>query len=324
MSLNRTVARAAIAAAIIAIGCSMNAAAALAQTPPAALQTIRVATTPIENGAEVYYAKEMGFFAKAGLNVELQEIQSGSAIASAVASNAVDVGFASLVPLAIAHTKHIPFVLIAPGPAWTQAAKNSGLFVSSSSTIRSGKDLNNKVLSTAGLGTLTEFAARAWIDGTGGDASTVRFAEMSYSTMPAALDAGRVAGSLVNEPYFQVAGKTGRLIGYPYDYVAQNFLIAGWFSNTQWATDHPDLVAKFASAMRETATWANQPQNQARTLEILEKYTHIDPAMAATMVRVRFADTLSAAAIQPQIDVSAKYAGFPTFPAREIMIPGTK
>lgn len=223
MTVNWTALRAIVAASIVALGWGLNPLGASAQTTASALPTIRVATTPIENGAEVYYAKEMGFFTKAGINVDLQDIQSGSAIASAVASNAIDVGFASLVPLAIAHTKIIPFVLIAPGPTWTQAAKNSGLFVSGTSTVRSGKDLNNKVLSTAGLGTLTEFAARAWIDGTGGDATTVKFTEMGYSTMPAALDAGRVAGSLVNEPYFQVAGKTGKLIGYPYDYVAKSF-----------------------------------------------------------------------------------------------------
>jgi NitT/TauT family transport system substrate-binding protein len=288
------------------------------------LAPLRVATTPIENGAEVYYAKDMGFFAKQGLDVDIQGIQSGSAVAGAVASNAVDVGFASLVPLAIAHSKKIPFVLIAPGAVWTQAAKNSGLFVASGSPIRSGKDLNGKVLSTAGLGTLTEYAARAWIDGTGGDASTVKFLEMGYSAMPDALAGGRVDGSLINEPYFQVAEKAGKLIGYPYDYVAKEFLIAGWFTTSQWATDHPDLVARFAAAMRETAAWANQPQNQAKSAEILEKYTHIDPAVAATMIRVRFGDRLSAAAIQPQVDISAKYAGFPTFPAQEIIVAGAR
>jgi NitT/TauT family transport system substrate-binding protein len=306
-----------IGAALVLLVCGTFSAA-----PAQTLPVVRVATTPIENGAEVYYAKEMGFFTKAGIDVQTQDIQSGSAIASAVASNAIDVGFASLVPLAVAHNKKVPFVLIAPGAVWTQTAKNSGLFVASNSTIRSGKDLNGKVLSTAGLGTLTEFAARAWIDGTGGDASTVKFLEMGYSTMPDALSAGRIAGSLVNEPYFQIAGKSGKLIGYPYDYVSKNFLIAGWFATSQWATDHPDLVTRFANAMRETAIWANQPQNQARSAEILEKYTHIDPAVAATMIRVRFGDKLTPAAVQPQIDVSAKYGGFATFPASEIIVAG--
>jgi NitT/TauT family transport system substrate-binding protein len=180
------------------------------------------------------------------------------------------------------------------------------------------------VLSTAGLGTLTEYAARAWIDGTGGDASTVKFLEMGYSAMPDALVAGRVDGALINEPYFQVANKAGKLIGYPYDYVSKGFLIGGWFTTSQWATDHADAVNRFAAAMRETAIWANDPQNQAKSAEILEKYTHIDPAVVATMIRVRFGDKLTAAAVQPQIDVSAKYAGFPAFPAQDIIVAGAR
>ena len=309
--------RAAALLAAIVLLAAASSAVARAQTPI----TLRVATTPIENGAEVYYAKDMGFFAKQGLDVEVQDVQSGSAIASAVASNAVDVGFASLVPLAIAHTKAIPFVLIAPGAVWTQAAKNSGLFVSGGSSIRSGKDLNGKTLATAGLGTLTEYAARAWVTGTGGDASTVKFLEMGYAAMPEALASNRVDASIVNEPYFQVAAKRATLVGYPYDYIAKEFLIAGWFTTSQWASEHAPIVRKFAAAMRETAIWANAPQNHARSANILEKYTHLDPALAATMIRVRYGDRLVPAMIQPQIDVAAKYAGFTTFPAQELLLP---
>ena len=310
--------------ALVALMVVAMLAAAAPRADAQTLAPLRVATTPIENGAEVYYAKDMGFFAKAGLDVDIQGIQSGSAVAGAVASNAVDVGFASLVPLAIAHSKNIPFVLIAPGAEWTQAAKNSGLFVASGSTIRSGKDLKGKVLSTAGLGTLTEYAARAWIDGTGGDASTVKFLEMGYSAMPDALGAGRVDAALINEPYFAVANKAGKPIGYPYDDVAKDFLIAGWFTTSAWAVAHPDLVNRFAAAMHATAAWANQPQNQARSAEILEKYTHIDPTVMATMVRVHFGERLSPAAVQPQVDLSAKYAGFPTFPAQDIIVSGAR
>jgi NitT/TauT family transport system substrate-binding protein len=159
---------------------------------------LRIMTSPIENGAQVYYAKDMGFFAKAGIDVDIQSVQSGSAIASAVASNATD----------IAHTKKIPFVLVAAGSVWTQSAKNSGLFVAPNSTLKPGKDFNGKTLSTAGLGTLTEYATRAWIDQNGGDQSTVKFVEMGYSVMPAALSSGRIDGTLVNEPYFSLAKKT--------------------------------------------------------------------------------------------------------------------
>jgi NitT/TauT family transport system substrate-binding protein len=284
------------------------------------LPTLRIATIPLENSAQVFYAKDMGFFAKAGLDVELQSLQSGSAVAGAVASNAVDIGFSSLVPLAVAHTKNIPFVIVAPGVLWTAAGRNSGLYVPDASPIHSGSDLNGKTLATAGLGTLTEFAPRAWIQQHGGDPSTIKFVEMAYSTMPAALAAGRIDAALVNEPYLGAVRKGNRLLGYPYDAVAKEFLIAAWFSTAQWAKDHPDAVARFASVMRETAVWANKKENQAKTAEILAKYTKIDPADLAGVVRVRFTDQLSAALIQPQIDVTAKYASFATFPAQDIMV----
>jgi len=83
-----------------------------------------------------------------------------------------------------------------------------------SSTLKPGKDFNGKTLSTAGLGTLTEYATRAWVDQNGGDQSTVKFVEMGYSVMPAALSSGRIDGTLVNEPYFSLAKKTDRLLGY--------------------------------------------------------------------------------------------------------------
>jgi NitT/TauT family transport system substrate-binding protein len=261
----------------------------------------------------------MGFFAKAGIDVDIQSVQSGSAIASGVASNATDIGFASLVPLAIAHVKKIPFVLVAAGAVWTQSAKNSGLFVAPNSPLQTGKDFNGKTLSTAGLGTLTEYATRAWIDQHGGDQSTVKFVEMGYSVMPTALGTGRVDGALMNEPYFSLAKKTEHLLGYPYDAVAKDFLIAGWFTTAQWAKDNPDVLDRFVAVMRETAQWANKKENQAQSAEILEKYTPADATVVSSMVRVRFGEQLVASAVQPQVDVAAKYMPFPTFPAQELI-----
>lgn len=293
---------------------------ALAQAPA----KLRVAVIPLENSAQAFYAKEMGFFAKEGLDVELTSIQSGSAVASAVAGGAVDIGFASLVPLAVAHAKNVPFVLVAAGAMWTQAARNSALFVAGNSTIRTGKDLNGKTLACAGLGTLTEYATRAWIDQHGGDATTVKFLEMGYSSMPAALAAGRVDAALVNEPYLGAVKKDSRLLGYPFDAVAKEYLIGGWFSTAQWAKEHPDLVRRFAAAMRDAAQWANQKQNDARSAEILERYTKIDPSVVANMVRVRFGERLTPALVQPQIDIAAKYGSFARFPASEIIYSPTR
>ncbi len=279
--------------------------------------TLRIAAIPIESNAEVFYAQELGYFAKAGINADIQLIQNGSAIASAVASNAVDIGYASLVVVAVAHRKNIPFVVIAPTVAYTSKAPTAALFVATNSPVRSAKDLTGKVLAVAGLGTIVEYAARAWIDQNGGDASSVKFIEFAYSAMPAALAAGRIDAALLNEPFLALGKKDARVLGYPYDAIGKEFLTGVWFTTSQWAKDHPDAVARFTAVIRQTAVWANQ--NEAKTSGILAKYAKIDPAVVATMTRSRFTERLTPSMMQPAIDTAAKYGSFAPFPAGELI-----
>ena len=91
------------------------------------------------------------------------------------------------------------------------------------------------------------------------------------------------------------------------------------FTTPKWAAAHADAVHPFAAAMHETALWANQKGNRAKSGEILAKYTKIDPQTIATMERAQFAETLTAALIQPAIDVSAKYGAFTAFPADRLV-----
>jgi NitT/TauT family transport system substrate-binding protein len=298
---------------------ALLAGAPFALSRPARAQdaVIRIGTVPTETSAEAFYAKEMGFFAKAGLDADIHMIASASVVTTAVASNSVDVGWSSLVPLAIAHSKQIPFVVIAPASLYTSDTPNAAVFVALNSPIRSAKELNGKVFAVTGLGTISEFGPRAWIDGNGGDSSSVHFVELQYSAMPDALAAGRIDAAYFTEPWLAIAKKSGRLLGYPFGAVAKNFLFGSWFTMSQWAADHPDLVSRFASAIRETALWANA--NQAKSADILARYTKIDPAVVASMVRVRFGDRLSASMMQPEIDVAARYGKFSSFPAAELI-----
>jgi NitT/TauT family transport system substrate-binding protein len=288
---------------------------------PARPQTaaISILTPPVDSAAELYFAKDMGFFAKQGLNVDIEPGTNGSAIAAAVSSDAVDIGYSDLVTLAKGYLKGIPFVAIAPAAIWTSAAPVAGLAVLINSPIKSAKDLGGKVIAVPGLATLAEYSPRAWIDQNGGDATAVRFIEMPYSEMPAALTAGRIDVAYISEPFLAVVKKDIRILGYSHNAIAKQFLQSAWFTTAQWAKDHPDAVRRFAGAIRETAIWANQKSNQAKSAEILAKYSKIDLATVMAMERARFGDTLTAASIQPAIDVTAKYGKFDPFPADRLI-----
>jgi len=135
--------------------------------------------------------------------------------------------------------------------------------------------------------------------------------------MAAAVAASRVDAAFVAEPFLTMAARNGRVLEYGYDCISKHFLFGAWFTTAQWAKDHPDLVARFATAIHETAVWANK--NPEKSGEILAKYTKIDPTVIATMTRARFAEQLTPALMQPLVDLSAKYNGFSAFPAQELI-----
>lgn len=96
-----------------------------------------------------------------------------------IVAGAADIGFANLASIAFAYSKGIPITVVAPGSVYDRKAVTSALLVAKTSPIQSARDLNGKIVAAAGLGTITEFATRAWVDKNGGDAKTIRFIEMS-------------------------------------------------------------------------------------------------------------------------------------------------
>ena len=279
--------------------------------------TLRVATLPIESAAEVFYAKDMGFFAKAGLDVDIQTMQTSASMMAAAASNAIDVGYSPVDSMATIHSKKVPVVVIAPANEYVSPNGNAGLVLPANSLVHQAKDLNGKTIAVSNLRSLSENAARAWMDRNGGDSTTAKFVEIPFPAMQPALDTGHVDAAWVAEPFLSAAAKSGRMAEFGFDAIAKRFLIGAWFTTAQWAADHRDTVNRFASVIHETAVWANK--NQTQSGQIVAKYTKIDPAVLATMTRSRYAESLTPASLQPLIDISAKYNGFTAFPAQELI-----
>jgi NitT/TauT family transport system substrate-binding protein len=261
----------------------------------------------------------MGFFAKQGLDATVQPIGNGPAIAAAVASGAIDIGFSNALSIETAYKKGLPFVFIAPAAVYASAAPTSVLMVPKDSPLSVAKDLNAKTIAVNGLKNIAEYAPSLWIDKNGGDSSTIKFIEIGPTEIPAALEAHRVDAAFVAEPQISQAKAGSRIFAKPYDLLGDGFMIAGYFTTRQWADAHPDLVRKFQAALRETATWANAITNTGKSAEIMAKYAKLDPALVRSSVRAKFGTVLAPAAIQPTIDLAARYKLLESFPAAELI-----
>ena len=305
------------ASALLATGALLGAvrSPSRAQAPA----TLRIGVSPIEPSAEIDYAKDLGSFAKAGLDVDIQSMQGSSLIVSAIVGGTLDIGFDTLDVLAVQHLKGIPLVIIAPTHDYLSpdTMRTQALVVPANSPLQQANDLNGKTIAVSTLHSLADLGARVWIDQNGGDSSTVKFVEVPFPAIPAALDAGRIDAAWVVEPFITVAKKTNRVLFYGFDGIAKHFVVGAWVATRQWANDHPDLVRRFAAVIHDTAVWANK--NPQQSGDILAKYVKIDPGIIATMARNHYAEQLTPALMQPLIDAAAKYNGFKTFPAAELL-----
>lgn len=284
----------------------------------ATLIPLKIATTPLDTGAEPFFALAERFFREAGIDAEVQAIDNGAAVVAGVASGALDIGQSNSASLATAHEKKLPFVIIAPGARYSDAQPTTAILALKTSPLHSAKDLTGKTSTTNGILNIGQIATMAWIEQNGGDPRTVKFIEMPVAAQPAALESGRVDVALLAEPVLSEELATGkvRLFAKPYGALGSGWLIGAFFATDSWAKAHPDLVRKFAGVMERTARWANT--HRAESAKILEQSTKIQ--LGPHVARATYAERLDVRDLQPVIDASAKYGALTApFPAAELI-----
>lgn len=306
------------------LGLTASLATPLAVRRPAGAQTakkLRVSMSPIEVGAVSGFAYEAGFYAKHGLNVELVTgAANGSVLAEAVAAGSLDIGSGNTLAIATAHDHGVPFVFVSPSGDWQSSAPSSGLIVAQSSPIRGATDFGGKTVGVAILHGLAEIAVRTWIDKNGGDSSTVKFLELPYSAMGAAVTSGRVDAAHVEEPTLTFLGTVNyRNIAAPSDAIASQWCQGGYFCTLAFAQANRDIVKRFAAAMADAAVWANN--NHEATARIIEKYS--GSPFNRSNHRMYFPQYLRSEDFQPLIDAAARYGVLKaSFPAKDLFAPG--
>lgn len=270
------------------------------------LTSLKAGGVPEDSIAPAVWAAQSGQFKKNGLDVDVQAQRSGSSVAVAVTGGSYQFGKSSLPAMIIAHTKGIPFVLVAAGGLYEASNPVIGLLVRSDSPFKTGADLNGKTIAVSSLSDLYTIATRQWIDKHGGDSSTVKLIEMPISAVAASLAAGRIDAGCCIEPELQAALAEGKVkvLCAPCDAIAPEFLYTAWFTTADYAEKNRSVVDAFAKTIREATAYSNA--HRAVTDEAMSKFSGVAVATMRKMRRVNNATTLDVKAIQPLIDAAAK------------------
>ena len=275
-----------------------------------------------ESLAQGLYAQEGGFFAKAGIDVELVAVANGGAMTAALVAGAIDIGPSNVASMAAAYGHGLHLNLFAPSIIISSAAPPTTILaVENDSPIRTARDFGGKTIACNTLRDLQQAAVMTWLDKNGGDAKAVRFVELPNPDQLGALAAKRVDGACLVEPFLSSAKNEARLVGRPYDSLGKQLMTFGWIANTVWYAANPDVARKAVAVLRDCARWANK--NPAQTAAINSTYSKVPVDQLTSQNRQLFAEgKLDARLIQPIIDASAHYGFLPQgFAASELFAP---
>ncbi len=282
--------------------------------------SLRLAAAGDDDITPILYAQSSGIFKKAGLDVQLQALSSGSATASAVAGGAIDIGKSSLISLISAHARGIPFKIIAPASVYLESYPIAGLVVGKDSTIKTARDFSGKTVSASSLKDLIAVATQAWIDDNGGDSKAVKFIEIPSSAVPVALQQKKIDGATLVTPALAEAIDSGsaKLIGRSFSAIAKRFLVAGWFTNQEWIAKNPDATKRFIDAFMEASAYTDTHHDQ--TVDLLANYSKLSPTTIKAMVRSTVGKTVDPKDIDPLVAAAAKYKVIDkVFPGEELI-----
>jgi NitT/TauT family transport system substrate-binding protein len=269
---------------------------------------IVITSSTFDSSTAGYYAYKSGMFKKAGLNVSFT-VLGPAAIPSALAGGSVQIAGSNIFSVIIARAHNVPFVLVAPGATFDKTDEDGyvGLIVKKSSGLHTGKDFTGKTVGIADLNGFNAIAAMAWIDKTGGDSSAVHYVEIPAQASAAAVSSGRIDATILTVPYLSPALKGGDLqvLTDSYSAIGNSYIGVAWETTQAYADAHPDVIAKFSRVIRDASIYVNAHHEE--TVQMMADLAKQDPSTIRGNTRVSFAPYLTAALVQPVIDVLARY-----------------
>jgi NitT/TauT family transport system substrate-binding protein len=267
------------------------------------LPVVNIGTIPSEMDAIIDYGLDLGYFKSAGIDVHNSVFRSGPAIAAALAGGALEAGLINTGTLAAARSRGVPLKFFAS--CAIQSPGNDIALVRKDSPIKTVTDLGGKTVGIIAINTVQNAVVRLWLDKAGVDSKTVKFLEIPYPQMQAALEQGRVDVILPAEPFFTAARATTRGIGDPDDSMPPRYLIFGFAANEAWLKANTPLAKTLATAISRSAAWGNG--HRSESAQTLVRTLNLDPSKVDQMVRTEYGTAIDPGQIKPVIELMVKY-----------------
>jgi NitT/TauT family transport system substrate-binding protein len=272
--------------------------------------TLKVGVIPIADVAPLYLGREKGFFEDEGLTLDPQLAEGGAAIVPSVVSGDYQIGFSNTTSLIIAASKNLPIQIISQGVLAGETTKEAwdGVIVPKGSDIKDIGGLEGKTVAVNTLNNVSQVVVNTALKKAGADYTKVKYVEVPFPDMNAALESGRVDAAFQVEPGYSGGLAAGsKNISNAYEEMAPNYTVATYFASKQYIAQNRDVVDRFTRAMQKSLDYASQHDDEVRA--IVGTYTEIPKEVLDKMNLPVWKSDLNRPTIE-QTSAAAKEYGF--------------
>jgi NitT/TauT family transport system substrate-binding protein len=291
------------AAAILVTACgssgssSAGGSATGTATGAAAGTSIVVGSLPVLDTAGLQVAIKEGFFKQAGLNVTVESVaQSTAAIPDLLHGSIQVIGGGNYVSFLEAQA-HGTFPVEFLAPAVDCTTNDYGVAAMPSSGITTASDLAGKTIAVNLTQNIQTLTTNAVLTADGVSAASVKYVEIPFPDMVAALKAGRVNAISAVEPFLSAALAAGaKLVTSTCTGPAADFPMSGYITTRTWAQQHAAAARAFQQALEKGNAYADAHPDVVRA--VLPSYTSLTSAAAATVPLGNYPSTLTTTSLQ--------------------------
>ncbi|MBI4375738.1 MAG: ABC transporter substrate-binding protein [Elusimicrobia bacterium] len=264
-----------IAAAVVLAIAAPGRADAQARQPVA----VKIGYLPFIDSLPVFIAQEKKFLSEEGFQAELHQFRFGGLAMEALLTKRIDIGVSAFIqPSQIAAETGVYSRLLHPllweGEHKGKVLASNALMVRKESSIRKLSDFKGKTIAVGGFGTLQYFALQALFKKAGMDPRRdIKFLELPYPTQPGALDAGKIDGAAMVEPflgYTEEKGLARAIVDPPvlkyrsyYLIFGREFPVSGLWAHPDLVREFPDTGKRMARALARSIEWMYSNQDEA-------------------------------------------------------------
>lgn len=298
------------------------AAAPALQAIAATFATVRVGSVPVQSYMQPYYGNVAHIFQNAGIDLQINGLANSGAIVAALLGGSLDVGIGNPTGIAQARLRGVPLKIFAPGGMYSvDVPETSLLMVAKDSPIKKASDLAGKIVALDTLKNTAQIGTTLWLEKNGVDPSTVRWLELPFASMQAALERGQIDAAAIIEPALTPAKATCReLVDYNAA-IAPHYFTSAWFTTETWLAANLQLAHTLKRSIEATSAWS--AAHPAQALAILEQYSKMPPDTIAHTTLTPYGTKLDPAMIEAPLQAAYK-TGMTTgtVPADELIAAG--